>query len=884
MRALALLALACGSSSVADAGPAPECDRVVQPPSAPIVVDPPPSNPPRGASVWGAADLHAHPAGHLVSGGREDGSGGILFGRPDIAGQERGRVWIGPEDSCDGETHIRASADVATRLTQSLVFSIIGEEGHRAHTAMYARSSEEPFGAWPHSQDIYHQQMYVEMLRRAWEGGLRLMIASVTDNQSLARVMEITVAPGPIELDPSREPRSVERQVAFIETLVAENSDFMAIATSPTQARTIISGGRLAIILGLEMDWLPLEDVVRLRDEHGFRSIIPIHLADNPVGGTAAYTPVFNMHSALYSRAFGAPELQYFELIRDSCVDRRARPPLEPAFQLGLLLLPQAMDPASYFELGYESCDACAPGAIREVDLRGHRNARGIRNVAYLRQLMRMGMLVDIAHMSIASAADTIAEAERWGFPIINSHTGVSPLGEPIAADRKLPIDLARRVYRNRHGVLGLGTDGGEAEILSTLYEGEGHPLADLVPGEQTDLPLSTAPTCSPGDLTPFTRVCARAPSECSSGCDLGYVRVQFCDRSGVDLALRPDGAGGVCTPQLGRRAQEIEHIELRPRREPWCRVGSCGTYRCQDFDYTCDASLALTDPVLDEAGCRLRSPGIALPVAEWEEPRERPITLFERECAPRGCFGLNALDTPVTSTIATTVPGRHVLRIRAVPEGGFSVRVRGSSAFYQGADVRVRVEIRELAAPIEVTMNHRGLWVGDTTYDEWIVVDSEASDLHVDRVTVSIEGADPRPYSWRLASLRIDRMEDPILAWARHYDRIRAEIAGAIGPNTGIPPNDVVFAIGTDINGFVPQFPVSSVEPRDCDPFEMCSTENGRCYPLRLRERGVANYAMLGDFFAALPEPVRASVFSSADATIRAWEHAEARAASVPP
>ena len=36
------------------------------------------------------------------------------------------------------------------------------------------------------------------------------------------------------------------------------------------------------------------------------------------------------------------------------------------------------MDEPDYFTLGYESCDVCAGGDVRNADLRGHRNALGI--------------------------------------------------------------------------------------------------------------------------------------------------------------------------------------------------------------------------------------------------------------------------------------------------------------------------------------------------------------------------------------------------------------------------------------------------------------------------------------------------------------------------
>lgn len=906
--------------------------------------------------VWGAADLHAHPAGHLALGGQDDGTGGVLWGRPDTdhpgtLRQEHGRIWLGPGDSCDGETHLRATPDVAARLTQSLVFSFIGDEGNRAHSAMYGRPGasggtgadvpttptgatcttpraevdawigdaghpdaqvtdggvpnladaagptsavdvRSPFGAWPHAQDLYHQQMYVEMLRRAWEGGLRMMFASIQENQSLATIMGISLAPGPLALDPQRDVVSVERQLAFIENMVRENEDFLRIVTTPREARDAIRQGRLALVLSVEIDWLPLDVVRRLHDEHGVVHIVPIHLADNPVGGTAAYTPVFNMHSALFQRALGAPGLAYFQLTRDECIARRPQPPLTPSLDLGLLFLPNEMDTAPYFALGYESCDTCAAPSPRTLDVTGSRNATGVTRMSHIRALMRMGMLVDVVHMSIASALDTMQEAEHWGYPLLDTHTGVSRAGHRVGQDRELPLAIARRIYRNQHGIVGLGT-GPHGAVVRPLYAATGAPLVMLSPGATQALPTPTVPPsarCTTENLAALpddARICV---SSNACGGALGMVRVRACDGSAEDYDIT-DG----CTPVLTRPAERgVELIQYRQSRDPWCTTAI--ETRCSEPNLvdagTDDANGLVIDARIDSRGTTLCS--FALPLLPAGATRRPDTDLAAGLCPARteGCFGDEGTPADAVS-VPAVVPGRHVIRVRAMPHGGFANRVRGGSAFYTGADVIVRLVFADAAhTSLDVSLNHRGLWVGDGTFTEYRVIDVDAP---LASVSISMSNDDPRPHGWSLDTLTIDEVEDPILAWAREYAAIRDEIARAGTTATAVDP--VVMAIGTDQNGFAPQFPISglALDRGDCDPFQVCSTETGECAALRMAERGVADYAMLAEFLSALgtadrllghdaAHSVQDAVFSSADALVRTWEIAEIRAASVPP
>lgn len=53
----------------------------------------------------------------------------------------------------------------------------------------------------------------------------------------------------------------------------------------------------------------------------------------------------------------------------------------------------------------------------------GHENSRGLNNSKFLR-LMRAGLLLDVTYGE-ASAAEALALAKQFGYPLMDSHTGI---------------------------------------------------------------------------------------------------------------------------------------------------------------------------------------------------------------------------------------------------------------------------------------------------------------------------------------------------------------------------------------------------------------------------------------------------------------------------
>jgi hypothetical protein len=136
-----------------------------------------------------------------------------------------------------------------------------------------------------------------------------------------------------------------------MKALAAANSSWMEIALSPSDARRIIRANKLAIVLATEVDdlgdhcsgdftntaaddpmdhaktttsvgvdpWNQIRDTVNAAScttaaewttrvdnlyRVGYRVIMPVHLADNDLGGTAIYNPLFNTNNRFMTGAW----------------------------------------------------------------------------------------------------------------------------------------------------------------------------------------------------------------------------------------------------------------------------------------------------------------------------------------------------------------------------------------------------------------------------------------------------------------------------------------------------------------------------------------------------------------------------------------------------
>jgi len=224
---------------------------------------------------------------------------------------------------------------------------------------------------------------------------------------------------------PSTEREVVQAQVRATRVLAELNKDWMEIAFSPDEARDIIRRNKLAVVLGVEVDRLGELNQSARKDqpsaakeindlwELGIRAVIPVHAADNWIGGSAVFfdtynglTDFLNRHDAnnahLYNvrkKEIDKVNAEFFQL-EEGC---------EKA-ELGTCVL---------FKLDKKQnrlvmTNVSNRPLLKKVpygpfDFKGQRNAKGITDYGniYINELMKRGMILDIAHMSEKSVSDT---------------------------------------------------------------------------------------------------------------------------------------------------------------------------------------------------------------------------------------------------------------------------------------------------------------------------------------------------------------------------------------------------------------------------------------------------------------------------------------------
>lgn len=444
--------------------------------------------------LFGYADLHAHPASFLGFGGQEDGQRGMLWGRPAV-GATRTRSFSQRYGTCPHGNHAPGfDEDPIRKMVRDTIIGVADGRTRFPH----GDNGSPDFSSWPHSLVLSHQQIDVPWLQRAHRGGLRLMVASTVDNEvistlhrswDLGKTYEIARAllqgrdlrPFLLMPRPNFAYESSLTQIAFIKQMVSENTAWMEIALTGADARRIVSEGKLAIVLAVEMDNLEPAQILRLVNEQDVRVVTPIHFVDNSFGGAAAYSDIFSLLNGIVGRAHdltGAPGP--YELIEDAKLDFRINrfggtmaPQIEALTSSALRWRPVGTD--------------CAPtsrvrGRIGGLGCAGSRNALGlVDNGRDIEALIRAGVMVDMAHMSQLSTEETLGIAERLSCPVIYTHGELRPDHfEEGASERSLLEPQADKLFA-LGGVMGMGTGPGKPfDHPDRVYFNYGNPLIEL--------------------------------------------------------------------------------------------------------------------------------------------------------------------------------------------------------------------------------------------------------------------------------------------------------------------------------------------------------------------------------------------------------------------
>ncbi len=395
------------------------------------VTDDPPSG--EQPPVWGFADTHAHlSAMHAFD-------GLAIWGDTEHLGADGS---VKNPLTCPGTAH-NANAGVST---SKVLYEM--EDQHR-----FGRKAPQNTEPTPHDaigalnsswHSLSHQQMYERWVRRAYSGGLRLLVTEAVNSRVLAWGLSGTHP----DVGPSKDSASYMAQIRDTKDLVRRNSDWMEIALTPADARRIIRRNKLAVVLGIEVDsfadcdirTLPTNDgnhyhagssgcdidkVITALDAvyaEGVRQLHPIHLTDNGFGGAAVYNDEFNISNHYLNN-------QFFSVANgtSSGVDWsfEANPSFVGTVRFGDIIISKTV--------------GAWPSPVYSTSS-GHVNALGLtdRGRRLIREMMKRGMVIAVDHLSEKALDELI------GLP--NPTTG-GLIGSPLVANEDCE-DLSREECR----------------------------------------------------------------------------------------------------------------------------------------------------------------------------------------------------------------------------------------------------------------------------------------------------------------------------------------------------------------------------------------------------------------------------------------------------
>ncbi len=371
--------------------------------------------------VWGFADTHTHPTNNLGFGGKT------------IVGAASGDM----ATEFSREKCISMHSDLGAGVTNNLLVATV--DPHHMH-------GYPGFVGFPRFNSKFHQQQHVEWIKRAHDGGLRLICAlGVTNMYWATRALGLGSRPdAPID-----DESAALQQIEEMKRIVAQNSSWMEIADSPRKAREIILSGKLAVVLGVEMDnfgnfkdhdyiWQdnypmpPSKPLVALPDNLevatrmmrdkidyyynlGIRQVTPMHYINGVFGGTAQFRSEFALinhafHNKPYEISDGYSQGISYNILLDMSSIK--------AFLGNSSEFLQRYFSGQSNDLG--RCVGCTFNTVNSTMC-----ATGLTNKGEMmfRELMRKGFIVDVEHSSKASADRVFSIAESYRYPIISSHT-----------------------------------------------------------------------------------------------------------------------------------------------------------------------------------------------------------------------------------------------------------------------------------------------------------------------------------------------------------------------------------------------------------------------------------------------------------------------------
>lgn len=360
----------------------------------------------RDGTVFGYVDAHLHITANMRAGGR------VIYGEPfDPFG-------IPAALGNDAADH---GSDGSQDVTGNLLRTGLPFGGHDTH-------GWPTFAGWPTHDTNTHQQTYYVWLQRAWEAGLRLVVAQTVDDQPICEIVP-TKNPGGCD-----ETRSIKRQIVTLKELQSYvdaqsggiGKGWFRLVYDPAQARRVIASGKLAVLIGIESSDLfgcslkgtkpqcskrDIDRGIRGYQRLGVRTVFVAHWVNNAFAGAAlegdtkgAFINIFNrFQTGRYLKTGKCPAKGQGEEVR--------------TLSKGELSVLAQFYPGTQ-PLAAEGMPTYPPGK--------QCNRAGLTSLGryLIGRLMANHMLIEVDHMSERARDTMLSIADREHYPLISGHNG----------------------------------------------------------------------------------------------------------------------------------------------------------------------------------------------------------------------------------------------------------------------------------------------------------------------------------------------------------------------------------------------------------------------------------------------------------------------------
>lgn len=410
-------------------------------------------------TVKGIADTHVHLMSGMRLGGRViHGDAFHRFGAPEAL------------RACTENHGPQGSTDVLGNLQRDGV-----------PTGTHATEGWPGFSDWPAFDTYTHQQNYYVWLERVWRAGLRLVVNHVNADAGLCRLM-------PLKAHSCNEMEAIRLQIAELRRMQdyidaqegGPGQGWFRIVESPTQARSVVEAGKLAVVIGVEASrlfdcglYLDSPECSRAEiDERlaelkalGVRSVFLAHWFNSGLAGPGLFGPLETELNIVNRLETG----EYFEV--SDCP--------EPGLGGEMTSLGAHIpgdDPLS------NALNAAQHVAVPTYPPAPHCNARGLSELGEyaVQRIFDAGLLIETDHLSARAKNALLDIAEARGQPVVAGHFGTGGktsdaqtarifasggLASPMQADLPGYVDTIRRLggflESDRSAGIGFASDSG---------------------------------------------------------------------------------------------------------------------------------------------------------------------------------------------------------------------------------------------------------------------------------------------------------------------------------------------------------------------------------------------------------------------------------------